>query len=65
VLNAPGADTHLSIGFSGGGPHALACAAAHIPGARVDLGPGAGHLTMTVTAIEAILDDLLDLAAPR
>lgn len=36
--------------------------AAHIPGARVHLEPGAGHLTMTVTAIEAILGDLLDLA---
>ena len=36
--------------------------AAHIPGARVHLEPGAGHLTMTVTAIDHILDDLLDLA---
>jgi len=36
--------------------------AAHIPGARVHLEPGAGHLTMVVTAIDAILDDLLDLA---
>jgi pimeloyl-ACP methyl ester carboxylesterase len=36
--------------------------AAHIPGARVHLEPGAGHLTMTVTAIDRILDDLLDLA---
>jgi pimeloyl-ACP methyl ester carboxylesterase len=36
--------------------------AAHIPGARVHLEPGAGHLTMTVTAIDEILDDLLDLA---
>jgi pimeloyl-ACP methyl ester carboxylesterase len=36
--------------------------AAHIPGARVHLQPGAGHLTMTVTLIDAILDDLLDLA---
>jgi pimeloyl-ACP methyl ester carboxylesterase len=39
--------------------------AAHIPGARVHLEPGAGHLTMTVTAIDAILDDLLDLAGRR
>lgn len=41
--------------------------AAHIPGARAHLEPGAGHLTMTVTAIGRILDDLLDLAglAPR
>jgi pimeloyl-ACP methyl ester carboxylesterase len=38
--------------------------AAHIPGARVHLEPGAGHLTMTVTAIDRILDDLLDLAGP-
>jgi pimeloyl-ACP methyl ester carboxylesterase len=36
--------------------------AAHIPGARVHLEPGAGHLTMTVTSIDRILDDLLDLA---
>jgi len=36
--------------------------AAHIPGARVHLEPGAGHLTMVVTAIDRILDDLLDLA---
>jgi pimeloyl-ACP methyl ester carboxylesterase len=36
--------------------------AAHIPGARVHLEPGAGHLTMSVTAITRILDDLLDLA---
>ncbi|MGH3249566.1 MAG: alpha/beta fold hydrolase [Trebonia sp.] len=34
---------------------------AHIPGARVHLEPGAGHLTMTVTGIDRILDDLLDL----
>ena len=38
---------------------------AHVPGARVHLEPGAGHLTMTVTAIDRILDDLLDLAGPR
>jgi pimeloyl-ACP methyl ester carboxylesterase len=36
--------------------------AAHIPDASVHLEPGAGHLTMTVTAIDRILDDLLDLA---
>jgi pimeloyl-ACP methyl ester carboxylesterase len=36
--------------------------AAHIPAASVHLEPGAGHLTMTVTAIDRILDDLLDLA---
>jgi pimeloyl-ACP methyl ester carboxylesterase len=36
--------------------------AAHIPGARVHLQSGAGHLTMTVTAIDAILDELLDLS---
>jgi pimeloyl-ACP methyl ester carboxylesterase len=36
--------------------------AAHIPSARVHLEPGAGHVTMTVTAIDRILDDLLDLA---
>jgi pimeloyl-ACP methyl ester carboxylesterase len=39
--------------------------AAHVPGARVHLEPGAGHLTMTVTAIGRILDDLLDLAGSR
>jgi pimeloyl-ACP methyl ester carboxylesterase len=36
--------------------------AARIPAARVHLEPGAGHLTMVVTAIGRILDDLLDLA---
>lgn len=36
--------------------------AAHIPDAREHLRPGAGHLTMTVTIIGAILDDLLNLA---
>jgi pimeloyl-ACP methyl ester carboxylesterase len=36
--------------------------AAHIPGARAHLESGAGHLTMVVTAIDRILDDLLDLA---
>src|ERR1700733_2001926 len=40
--------------------------AARIPGARAHLEPGAGHLTMTVTAIGRILEDLLDLAGrPR
>jgi pimeloyl-ACP methyl ester carboxylesterase len=36
--------------------------AAHIPGARIHLEPGAGHLTMTVTAIDRILDELLGLS---
>jgi pimeloyl-ACP methyl ester carboxylesterase len=36
--------------------------AAHIPGAGVHLMPGEGHLTLTVTAIGRILDDLLGLA---
>ena len=36
--------------------------AARIPGARAHLEPGEGHLTMTVTAIGRILDDLLDVA---
>jgi pimeloyl-ACP methyl ester carboxylesterase len=40
--------------------------AEHIPSARAHLEPGAGHLTMTVTMIDRILDDLLDLAGvPR
>src|SRR5450756_696474 len=38
--------------------------AARIPDARVHLESGAGHLTMTVTAIGRILDDLLDVAGP-
>jgi pimeloyl-ACP methyl ester carboxylesterase len=33
-----------------------------IPGARVHLMPGDGHLSMTVSAFDQILDDLLDLA---
>jgi len=36
--------------------------AKHIPGARKHLMRGEGHLTLTVTAIDRILDDLLDLA---
>jgi pimeloyl-ACP methyl ester carboxylesterase len=36
--------------------------AAHIRGARAHLLPGEGHLTLTVTSIDRILDDLLDLA---
>jgi len=36
--------------------------AARIPDASVHLEPGAGHLTMTVTAIDRILDNLLELA---
>jgi pimeloyl-ACP methyl ester carboxylesterase len=36
--------------------------AAHVHGARAHLLPGEGHLTLTVTSIERILDDLLDLA---
>jgi pimeloyl-ACP methyl ester carboxylesterase len=40
--------------------------AAHVPGARAHLMPGEGHLTLTVTAIGKILDDLLELAGlPR
>jgi pimeloyl-ACP methyl ester carboxylesterase len=38
--------------------------AANIPGARAHLLSGEGHLTMTVTAIGRVLDDLLDLAGP-
>jgi pimeloyl-ACP methyl ester carboxylesterase len=36
--------------------------AGRIPGARVHLMPGDGHLTLTVTAIGRVFDDLLDLA---
>lgn len=36
--------------------------AAHVDGAREHLMPGEGHLTLTVTAIGPILDDLLGLA---
>ena len=36
--------------------------AAHVAGARAHLLPGEGHLTLTITSIENILDDLLDLA---
>jgi pimeloyl-ACP methyl ester carboxylesterase len=36
--------------------------AAHIPGARTHLLPGEGHLSLTVSSIDRILDDLLDLA---
>jgi pimeloyl-ACP methyl ester carboxylesterase len=36
--------------------------AAHITRARAHLLPGEGHLTLTVTSMDRILDDLLDLA---
>jgi pimeloyl-ACP methyl ester carboxylesterase len=36
--------------------------ASHITGARAHLLRGEGHLTLTVTAMDRILDDLLDLA---
>ncbi|MDQ2810722.1 MAG: alpha/beta hydrolase, partial [Actinomycetota bacterium] len=36
--------------------------AAHIPGARTHLIPGEGHLSLTVSSLDRILDDLLDLA---
>jgi pimeloyl-ACP methyl ester carboxylesterase len=36
--------------------------AAHMPGARSQLLPGEGHLTLSVTRFGAVLDDLLDLA---
>jgi pimeloyl-ACP methyl ester carboxylesterase len=39
--------------------------AANIPGARAHLLPGEGHLTISVSGIGAILDDLLDLAEPK
>jgi pimeloyl-ACP methyl ester carboxylesterase len=38
--------------------------AARIPGARAHLLPGEGHLSLTVSSIDRILDDLLDLAGP-
>jgi len=39
--------------------------AGHIHGARAHLLPGEGHLTLTVTSLDRILDDLLDLAGIR
>jgi pimeloyl-ACP methyl ester carboxylesterase len=36
--------------------------AANIPGARAHLLPGEGHLSLTVSSLDRILDDLLDLA---
>lgn len=36
--------------------------AAHVAGAHAHLLPGEGHLTLTVTALGRILDDLLDLS---
>jgi pimeloyl-ACP methyl ester carboxylesterase len=36
--------------------------AAHISGARTHLLPGEGHLSLTVSSLDRILDDLLDLA---
>ena len=37
--------------------------AASIPGARAHLLPGQGHLSLTISFLDRILDDLLDLAA--
>ena len=37
--------------------------AANIPGARAHLLPGEGHLFLTVSSFDRILDDLLDLAS--
>jgi pimeloyl-ACP methyl ester carboxylesterase len=129
VLDELGADTFVTLGWSGGGPHTLACAAAlpgrclaaasiagvapyaakgldwlagmgpenvdefgaavageatltefldgaavmvgtltgasvaaNIPAARAHLLPGEGHLSLTVSSFDRILDDLLDLA---
>jgi pimeloyl-ACP methyl ester carboxylesterase len=39
--------------------------AANIHGARAHLMPGDGHLSMTVSAFDRILDDLLDLAGRK
>jgi pimeloyl-ACP methyl ester carboxylesterase len=39
--------------------------AASIPGVRAHLLPGEGHLTMTVSALGRVLDDLLDLGGRR
>jgi len=36
--------------------------AANVPGARAHLLPGEGHLSLTVSSLDRILDDLLDLA---
>jgi len=36
--------------------------AASIPGARAHLLPGEGHLSLTISSLDRILDDLLDLA---
>ena len=37
--------------------------AANIPGARAHLLPGEGHLSLTASSLDRILDDLLDLAS--
>jgi pimeloyl-ACP methyl ester carboxylesterase len=36
--------------------------ASHVPGARAELQPGEGHLSLAVAAIDRILDDLLERA---
>jgi pimeloyl-ACP methyl ester carboxylesterase len=50
VRDELGAETFVTVGWSGGGP------------ARAGLMPGDGHLSMSVSAFDRILDDLLDIA---
>jgi hypothetical protein len=63
IADALGYERFYSVGGSGAGPHSIACAAllAKHTGARPELRPNAGHLSMAISSYGDILDGLLGL----
>jgi pimeloyl-ACP methyl ester carboxylesterase len=74
VADELGVERFFTVGASGDGPHALACAAllperviaagtigavARVPGARAQLRTDHGHLSLLCTSYGEVLDDLL------